>query len=156
THALTASYAGDSGFLPSASAVLNQKVTLFPPFPAAVTPNQKYVTQLYRDRLQRDPDLAGLNFFSTLLDQGQVNRFQVALAIETSTEARILQVQALYARYLGRPADTGGQASGIQFLQGGGRQEQLAAFLLGSPEYFLVRGGGTNAGFLNAVYHDVL
>src|SRR5262249_28909298 len=34
-------------------------------FPAGLSPTQRYVTQLYRDLLQREPDAAGLASFST-------------------------------------------------------------------------------------------
>ncbi len=32
----------------------------------------------------------------------------------------------------------------------------MAALIVGSPEYFQVRGGGTNDGFLTAIYQDAL
>jgi hypothetical protein len=34
--------------------------------------------------------------------------------------------------------------------------ESVAATLIGSPEYFVNRGGGANDSFLNALYQDVL
>jgi hypothetical protein len=42
------------------------------------------------------------------------------------------------------------------FLNGGNSTQTFEAFVLGSPEYYQVRGGGTNDGFLNALYQDVL
>jgi len=33
--------------------------------------------------------------------------------------------------------------------------EQIKAILMGSPEYFVNRGGGTRAGFAAALFHDV-
>src|SRR5439155_7559098 len=41
-------------------------------------------------------------------------------------------------------------------LTSGGSAAQMEAILLSSPEYLQVRGGGTDNGFLAAVYHDVL
>jgi hypothetical protein len=38
----------------------------------------------------------------------------------------------------------------------GGTVEQVAAALAGSQEYFQNRGGGTNTGFLDALYEDAL
>src|SRR5205823_14823414 len=38
----------------------------------------------------------------------------------------------------------------------GGTVEQLKIMLTSSPEYFMVRGGGMNEGFLTALYHDAL
>jgi len=47
-------------------------------------------------------------------------------------------------------------ANFVAFLTAGGTVEQVAAAMMGSPEYFQVRGGGTNGGFLSAVYSDLL
>jgi hypothetical protein len=38
----------------------------------------------------------------------------------------------------------------------GGTVEQIETSILSSAEYFLRRGGGSNAGFVAAIYHDVL
>jgi glucose/arabinose dehydrogenase len=120
-----------------------------------INANQAYVAGLYRDLLLRPPDAAGLSFWAGQVNQG-VSRFQVALWFEASTEYRVLQVQGLYQRYLHRAADAGGLANAVAFLQAGGTVEQVAAALAGSPEYYQNRGGGTNDGFLNALYQDVL
>src|SRR5205823_3359039 len=42
------------------------------------------------------------------------------------------------------------------FPVGRGTVEQLQALVAGSPAYFQVRGGGTNGGFLDALYADAL
>jgi len=34
--------------------------------------------------------------------------------------------------------------------------QQLTALMLGSPDYFENRGGGSNSGFLDALYEDLL
>jgi Domain of unknown function (DUF4214) len=41
-------------------------------------------------------------------------------------------------------------------LQGGATDEDVMAAILGSPEYLSTRGGGTNAGFVSAMYQDLL
>src|SRR5205085_2153505 len=69
------------------------------------TPNQNWVAQVYLDVLHRGVDPDGLAAWGGLLDLGLANRFQVALAIETSPEARTVQVDTLYRQLLGRPAD---------------------------------------------------
>jgi hypothetical protein len=129
-----------------------------PGAPALVTPqtpNQRFVTHLYEDVLHREPEHAGLAFWSGALDRGGLNRFQVALDIETSHEVRVNQVEGLYQSLLGRAADPGGLAGGVQFLEQGGTLQELKAEIFASPEYFLRRGGGTNAGFVTAVYDDL-
>jgi hypothetical protein len=113
------------------------------------------VAQLYQDLLGRPADDAGLAAWTGLLDQG-VSRSQVALAIATSPEYRALEVEGLYRQYLHREADATGLADFGQFLAGGGTVEQAAALLAGSSEYYQARGGGTDAGFLAALYQDSL
>jgi hypothetical protein len=80
----------------------------------------------------------------------------VALDIEQSLEYRQDEVQALYAHYLYRNADPAGLAAFANLLTHGGTAEQVAADIVSSPEYYQLRGGGTNAGFLAALYQDAL
>jgi uncharacterized delta-60 repeat protein len=121
----------------------------------ALTPNQKFVAQAYLDLLSRPVDPTGLSVFANFLNAGG-SRQAVASAIESSGEYRADEVQALYQQYLHRPADTGGLGIFSSFLASGGTREQVATILIGSPEYFQNRGGGTNDGFLNALYGDAL
>jgi YD repeat-containing protein len=116
---------------------------------------QTLVGQMYRDLLQRPVDPGGLSAWSAQLDGG-VLRPQVVLGIEASLEYRTLQVQGLYDTLLHRSADPLGLNGWVQFMAGGGTVEQMKAFFISSPEYFQTRSGGTNAGFLAALYHDVL
>ena len=76
--------------------------------------------------------------------------------IESSQEFRSDEVKALYTRYLHRDADPSGLANFTNFLAGGGTVEQVEAIIAGSPEYFQVRGGSSNNGFLQALYQDGL
>jgi hypothetical protein len=120
-----------------------------------LTPNQKFVAQAYLDLLGRPADPGGLTLFVNFLNAGGT-RQAVSAAIESSGEYRNDVVNALYQKYLHRPADPMGLAAFSNFLATGGTDEQVAAILIGSPEYFQNRGGGTNDGFLNALYSDAL
>ena len=123
--------------------------------PAAVgTANANYVDQLYRDILHRAPDPGGLAYWTSQLDGGD-DRGEVADAIINSAEGRQAQVNDLYLRFLDRPADPAGLAGWSNYLRDHDNID-LAALLIASDEYYQVQGGGTNAGFLNAVYEDVL
>lgn len=116
---------------------------------------QRFVNQVYLDLLQRPADQDGLAYWSGQLDQN-VPHWQVVLAMESTSEYRTVVVQDLYLSLLGRPADTGGLTSFTQFLQNGGTVEQAKSAMIGSLEYLYNHGGGTSAGFLSAVYYDVL
>jgi hypothetical protein len=120
------------------------------------TRNQLFVLQLYQDLLERAADAAGLASWSGQLDSGAMTRTQVAGAIASSMEYRSDEVQALYQHYLCRAADPAGLAGFVSLLDSGGSVEQVAAMIVGSPEYYQVRGGSTTAGFLTALYQDAL
>ena len=124
--------------------------------PANVSsPNQNFVDQLYRDALHRAPD-PGAQGWVQGLDAGQLNRSDVAVQVLGSQEGLRTRVNDLYVRYLGRQADPGGLNYWTNFLRDSHSDTDLGARLLGSQEFFQTQGGGTNAGFLNALYQDVL
>jgi N-acetylneuraminic acid mutarotase len=115
-----------------------------------------FVEQSYHDLLGRAADPAGLAAFAEALDAGTIDRAGVVRAIVNSTEYRTDQVEQLYHQLLGRPADAQGLATALAFLAAGGDLAQFEAQILGSVEFFKGPGGGSNAGFLNALYEDVL
>jgi hypothetical protein len=127
-----------------------------PPFtPTAASPDARWVQALYHDLLSRPADAAGLTAFTAALNGG-ATRDEVVVAFEAGAERRAVIVGSLYKEYLHRspsPAELNGFE---QFLAAGGTDEQLGAMLLGSSEYLNGRGGGTNDGFLIALYCDTL
>jgi hypothetical protein len=128
-----------------------------PADPAAVDAlNRFFVDQVFRDLLGRPADPPGLAFWSGLLDQGVVSPTQVALAVENSPEYLGDEVDAAFRALLHRPVDAASRSSGAAFLAAGGTVPQLDAVLAGSTEYFTSRGGGSNGGFLSALYADAL
>jgi parallel beta-helix repeat protein len=165
--------AGSSaGTVPASATIDNQTETaqikisvLLPPTPPAgscnipsfaVTPNQKFIAQVYCDLLGRTVDAGGLAAWTGLLDHGTPAP-QVVLDIEfaPSNEYQTIVVENIYQAYLHRAADPAGLQAGVAFLNSGGTNEQLAAIIAGSPEFFALA-GMTNAGFLNALYVDAL
>jgi len=125
------------------------------PTPTPATPNQKYVKQVYLDLLSRPADPSGLASWSAFLDSGG-SRLTFTQLMTSSTEYRADVFNALYLKYLHRPADQGGLNGFVNLLASGGTDEQVAAALIGSPEYFQTRGGGTFNGFITAMYADAL
>jgi hypothetical protein len=119
------------------------------------TANQAFVDGLYHDVLGRAPDTQGEARSLTILDQGGT-RAQVAAGFVLSPEARVVQVEAAFQQFLHRAADPQGLSTFVNVLQAGGSITTVDLALIGSQEYFQVRGGGTNAGFVNALYLDAL
>ncbi len=128
-------------------------VSLLPP---GHSHNQDFVAHLYLDLLHRAADATGLAGWSQALDQGWLNSVQVVQGIEASVEYRTDEAETAYQALLGRAADPQGLFDAIRFLVAGGTLPLLEANLMGSAEYYLRRGGGSDAGFLVAAFHDAL
>ena len=125
--------------------------------PATATSlDERFVAQVYLDVLNRVVDQGALGYWSGLLDQGLLTRTQVAQELIQSTEYRTGEIQSLYEEFLGRAADSSSIGGWLSYLAGGGTNLSLEIQLLGSQEYFQNKGGGTNAGFLSALYESVL
>ena len=122
----------------------------------APSANSNFVSNLYKDLLNRAPDAGGLTAWTATLDQGTLTRTQVALDIEYSPEYMNILVANAYGALLNRAPDAGGQQAWVMYLQEGHTQSQLYASIASSPEYFQTRGGNTNSGFVTALYEDAL
>jgi RHS repeat-associated protein len=118
--------------------------------------DDRAVTRLYDDLLQRPVEPFGLSVWGGQLEHG-ASRLAVALGIARSPEYQALQVNGLYADYLHRSGDPQGLNAWLGILAGGGSLTDVRLGILASPEYAQARGGGgTPDGFLAALYHDVL
>jgi hypothetical protein len=117
--------------------------------------NERFIGQIYLDLLRRQVDPVGLSIWTGMLNMG-VSRTQVASMIEASDEYRGVEVRDAFSLYLHRGVDQANVNGFIAYLQQGHTVEQMAAILIGSPEYFMVRGGSNNDKFIDAVYSDIL
>jgi hypothetical protein len=105
--------------------------------------------------LNRQIDADGLKYWAAKLDAG-VSRQEVVAGIQNSDEYRHDEINALFQTYLHRGADQGALDADNKLLLQGETLEQLAAMIVSSQEYFQQRGGGTNDGFLAALFQDAL
>lgn len=122
--------------------------------PPGLSPDQQFVSKLYSDLLGRPADAAGLDYWSGRLAAG-LSRSQLALDLEDTAEYRQGQVDSLFQHYLHRGADPAALQNMSALLAAGTSDEALAAAIAGSDEYFKLQ-GGTNDGFLNALFLDAL
>ncbi|HWB13125.1 MAG TPA: DUF4214 domain-containing protein [Pirellulales bacterium] len=126
------------------------------PNPSQATPNEYYVAKLYEDILKRFVDGGGLLFWSSLLDRGVPRSAVVSSLVNSDEYLTNFVINPAYEEYLGRPADVGGTQFWLSQIHAGLTDEGLAASLAGSPEFYLTAGGGTNLGFVDALYRVVL
>jgi hypothetical protein len=126
------------------------------PNPSQATPNEYYVAKLYEDILKRFVDGGGLMFWSRLLDRGVPRSTVVNDLVGSDEYLANFVVNPAYEKYLGRPADSGGTQFWLGKIHAGLTDAELAASLASSPEFYLTAGGGTNLGFVDALYRVVL
>jgi hypothetical protein len=116
-------------------------------------PNARFVAALYQTLLSRQPEAAGLNFWTGLLDKG-ASRLQVVQGIYNSPEHRGIQVDHSYATYFHRAADSIGRLVWTNALRAGVSETDVAVAFLTSPEYRASHAGVSS--YVEGLFHDVL
>jgi subtilisin family serine protease len=115
---------------------------------------EEYVTRVYEDLFEREPDAAGLAHWTAALNSGTPRR-AVADAITSSTEFRSRLIAESYRTYLDREPDRAGLSGWLTAMSRGLTIERMQAGFVASPEYY--RGaGGTNELWVRELYADVL
>jgi len=125
------------------------------PLGAGQTPsNARWVNQLFVDVLGRTPDAASLATYTGLLGSG-ATRTSAALTLLTSTEYRSALINSYYQRFLRRAATPAETSFWMPMFAAGFTDEDVAAQIAASPEYFTLA-GGTNVSWLNRLFNDIL
>ncbi len=114
--------------------------TMVPPTPQ----DRKYVGALYLDLLGRPVDPSGSDTWSTLLSNGRLSRYALALELARSQEYLGSVVTDLYTGVLGRAPDPVGLAGWVAVLRSGGSVASVGAAFYASDEAF-ARAGGSPA-----------
>ncbi|HVX62386.1 MAG TPA: beta-1,3-glucanase family protein, partial [Pirellulales bacterium] len=119
------------------------------------TSNDGFLAAVYLDVLHREIDSQGETYWLGLLAGGWT-RADVSLGIVDSLESRTDVIKGFYTNLLHRDADAPGLAHCLQLFDEGFTSSQIKSMFYGSEEYFQVRGGGANSGFIDAVFQDQL
>ena len=127
--------------------------------PPGLTPNQIYVLNAYQDAFGAAGTTtmvagASLSDWAAKLDAG-ASHASFATALVHSREYYGSLASGLYQKYLGRAADTDGLVYWVGQLQQGMTDEKLEAAFAGSPEFYQ-HAGGSDAGWVGAMYVDIL
>ena len=117
--------------------------------------NQAYVTQLYKDILNRNPDTTGLNNLVSQLGSGALTRAGVAKALINTDEFRTNFIKSTYQTYLSRNPDAAAMSSLMTQLRNGVSLDTVRTGILSSKEYYQ-RQGGTNGAFVETLFSQVL
>ena len=113
------------------------------------------VVKLYEQVLHRAPDDAGLLYWTNLVNSGQPYSI-VAQGIFESNERLDPIIQQYFQQFLLRPADAQGLAYWRdQVWKRDGGPENVIAGMISSVEFFQ-SAGGTNAGWVTALYQRLL
>ena len=94
-----------------------------------------FLNSLYTDALGSLPTPLVVSQLLPLLNSGYPH-LALAQVVEASAAADAHYVTSLFNQYLGRGVDAAGLQFDVDFLQQGGRDDQLIANILGSDEYF--------------------
>lgn len=120
----------------------------------AGTPAQDYVSQLYRDVLDRPVDRPSSQILVNLLLAGQP-RLVITEPLASSPEHLRLIVTQAYQNILGRAPESAGLDFWTAALGRGVTDEQLAATMIASDEFFHAA-GGDNRAWVDAMYLKLL
>jgi hypothetical protein len=115
------------------------------------------VTNAFEDILGRAPNTADLSQWVDQLTNG-LSRSAFATALTHSDEYYANEIiTPAYLTYLGRAPDAAGLAYWTSQLRDHGlTDEQLEAGFIASAEFYTTQGGGTDSGWLNALYMKLL
>ena len=122
---------------------------------AGVGPSSdRFINQVYTDLLGRPADTTAISTFNALLAGGGTHS-DVATAVLTSTDYRQKLLNDFYSTFLHRPVLAAEVGFWLPAFGSGMTDEQIEAQITASPEYFALA-GGTNAGWINRMFNDVL
>lgn len=114
-----------------------------------------WIKNIYLDLLGRDADPQGIITWAGALAAG-VSRDDIVREILKSAEYNGIQIANLYRTLIRREPDAVGLNSLVAAVQGGVSLRTVKEAILSSQEYFITQGGGTGAGFVAAIFRDVL
>lgn len=126
--------------------------------PAAIgeTPsNQRIVSQIYLDVLERPVDTPGMTTWTSRLGSG-ATRDQILVDIQNTDEGRRLKINKLYRKLLNRDVDTAGLGVFTFALSLGSTLNQVEAGIAASDEYFQQRSNSNVDTFLGNVFQNSL
>lgn len=120
---------------------------------AATVANQNYIRRVYNDFLLRDPDVNELAWWEAYLNGGSRTTFMNNVL--STTEFRRNYVLGIYIGYLRRVPTPSEMSTQLAALSSTGDHVATEVNALASSTFYTAA-GGTNAGWVTALYNDTL
>ena len=121
---------------------------------AALERERRFVVNAHREFLGRDPRSAEEDHWTNEMSfGGDRGRFTSTLA--KSDEWLRYELDKMYLGAFGRRIDEEGRLYWTSFVRRGGRLTEVGVYLYASDEFYS-RSGGTDRGFVTALYHELL
>jgi hypothetical protein len=118
--------------------------------------NAAYVQALYQDMMLRVPDPVGLAGWTSALSSGAWDRRGISRGFSNSAEYRMLSITNAYRQVFNRAPDPAGISTWMAALNSGSiRVDSLRPTFMASAEFYL-RGGSSDAAFVDNVYRAAL
>ena len=118
-------------------------------------PYQNWLNQVFQDTLGRTIDSSGIAYYILQIRAG-VRYPDIVSSILSSQEYRTDIATAAFGHILHRQPSTDEVSFYVNLLNQGQSIELIESEMYGSAEYYVNQGGGTNQGFLQALYRDAL
>ena len=118
-------------------------------------PDQNWLNQVYVDTLGRNASAAEIGAGILQIRQG-VRYNTIALGIVNGPEYTGDVAAAAAVKILGLPTGSTAPSQDVAYLSQGYTIEQVKAVMYGTTAFYTEQGGGTDLGFLEALYQDAL
>ncbi len=117
--------------------------------------NKRFVTDLYRYFLGREPDANGLKLWTDAVNRG-FPRSSVPSAFVNSTEHFYHVISTLYVDILKRRGEADGVYGWVRAMEAGMSPHVAEALFFGSQEYFIRLPDPSNRGYVQSLYRAIL
>lgn len=129
---------------------------VFARYPGPSPTDRAFVLSAYADVLGRAASDAEVYGWTSLLARG-TPRTAIASGFNNSDEYRLHMIDTAYQTVLGRDAESSGRQSWLSGMRRGTLQpDDTHRIFLSTEEFYLGAGGGTDAGYIEALYLDVV
>jgi hypothetical protein len=117
--------------------------------------NQRFVRQMFLDMLGRRPTAGELTTYTGQLNSGSTTH-DIATDLLASTDYQTAVIQGFYSSLLRRTGGDSEVGGWLSQIDNGTSVAEIRQSFIASSEYANTQGGGTNAGFIQAAFRDVL